>query len=72
MSVHKMVNGKCTLCGCRSWEQAKPCSKEMRQLAGALLKERRNRKRRERESQSSKHCDEGWMNDFRFGEGPDY
>ena len=26
----------------------------------------------ERESQSSQHCDEGWMNDFRFGESPDY
>ncbi len=26
----------------------------------------------EQESQSSKHCDEGYMNDTRFGDSPDY
>ena len=26
----------------------------------------------ERESQSSQHCDEGYTNDLRFGDNPDY
>jgi hypothetical protein len=29
-------------------------------------------RQRERESQASQHADEGWMNDTRFGESPDF
>lgn len=32
----------------------------------------RPKPKNERESQSSKHCDSGYMNDLRFGDNPDY
>lgn len=58
MAAHNIVNSRCTKCGCRTWEQAKQC---------VTPAKRTRRPRQERESQTSQHCDAGWMNDARFG-----
>lgn len=56
-------NGKCPVCGelmeDHSPEGVQECSEEL-----MLEIEREDG---DRESESSKHCDSGWMNDTRFG-----
>lgn len=58
MSDHTMLNGTCSLCGCRAWEKKKPCVKPKRSRA----------KKREIERRRELTPGSGEYNDAAFGE----
>lgn len=61
---HYMIDGKCDKCGCRAWEQSKPCSKPTMR-SKSTRKPRQLREPRERNYAPGS----GEYNDFMFGTG---